>query len=248
MSEDANIDELAAEFMLGALPPDERAAVSARLLRDKQLAQAVSRWERRLSPLSHREPGAAPPPHIFERIMGSIAQDAVAGRDVERTTLLRKAGAWQWSAVAMAAAVAALALALGWLLANRHYASDALLFAVLERQASNPTADEPEILAGPAFVATFDAASGTLAIRQVAGRLPPPGKLYAVWLSEGGGRGAKLLGLMSRPQRRITLDLSERAVDLTSGPALVISMEDDGTARAPSEPILSRGKLERAPR
>ena len=47
-----NIDDLAAEYVLGTLDAAERVAVAARRLREPALEAAIQVWERRLSPLN----------------------------------------------------------------------------------------------------------------------------------------------------------------------------------------------------
>jgi anti-sigma-K factor RskA len=74
MTEDEDIDGLAAEYVLGSLDAAERAAVDARRRTDRHLAAAIAAWERRLAPLSDLDIATeATPPHLFESIAARIA-------------------------------------------------------------------------------------------------------------------------------------------------------------------------------
>ena len=64
MTEDDDIDGLAAEYVLGSLDPAERRQVDARRQKDASLAAAVAAWERRLAPLGERGRDAVPPAHL----------------------------------------------------------------------------------------------------------------------------------------------------------------------------------------
>ena len=61
MTEEDDIDGLAAEYVLGSLDPAERAQVDARRKTDAPLAAAVEAWERRLGPLNEQVAGIEPP-------------------------------------------------------------------------------------------------------------------------------------------------------------------------------------------
>lgn len=246
MTDTASIDELAAEFVLGVLPSRERAAVTQRLQNDKQLAAAVAAWERRLLPLSHREPGVAPPPNALAGILARIAQQAVVDRESEGVIALRhKTIARRRFGAAIAATAAVLAVALGILLKERLSLEPASLLAVIERQTNNPAADEPEIATGPVFLATMNARSKTLAIRQIAGPRPPLGRSYAVWLTEHGSAGARLLGILTRAERALSVDLSMHAHQDLSGHGLAVSLESGASVHAPTGPVIAIGKLEK---
>ena len=69
MTEDDDIDGLAAEYVLGSLDPAERRQVDARRKTDASLAAAIAAWERRLGPLSDRGRDVAPPAHLFDGIL-----------------------------------------------------------------------------------------------------------------------------------------------------------------------------------
>jgi anti-sigma-K factor RskA len=64
---DEAADILAAEYVLGTLPLDQREATATRIRRDTHFALAVARWEERLSPLNAGY-DTAPAPDLLPKI------------------------------------------------------------------------------------------------------------------------------------------------------------------------------------
>jgi anti-sigma factor RsiW len=115
MTEDEDIDGLAAEYVLGSLDAAERTEVDARRRTDRQLAEAIAAWERRLAPLSEREPGIAPPPHLIEDILARIAGEQRAAVGSAQILPLRGRAGRRWAFTLVGTALAAcLALAVVW--------------------------------------------------------------------------------------------------------------------------------------
>jgi hypothetical protein len=119
MTEEEDIDALAAEYVLGSLDAAERASVAARRASDRQLAAAIAAWERRLAPLSEREPGLAPPAHLLDAILTRIAAGqarAAGGSGPAQVVPLRRRSGRSWAFTLAGTALAAcLALAVVWL-------------------------------------------------------------------------------------------------------------------------------------
>ena len=111
MTEEDDIDGLAAEYVLGSLDAEERAAVDARRRSDAPLAAAIEAWQRRLAPLSEQIPGVTPPPDLFDGILSRISGPASDPRRVAEMTALRshsgRARRIAIAATALAACVAA---------------------------------------------------------------------------------------------------------------------------------------------
>jgi anti-sigma-K factor RskA len=113
MTEEENIDGLAAEYVLGSLDAAERADVEARRTVDGALRAAIEAWERRLAPLLEAAPDMAPPPDLLDRILVRIAEEparrtapvvALRTASQKRVRLLVSAGAL---AACLALAIAA---------------------------------------------------------------------------------------------------------------------------------------------
>jgi anti-sigma-K factor RskA len=115
MTEEDDIDGLAAEYVLGSLSAAERAEVEARRGSDAALDAAIEAWQVRLGPLSELAPGVEPPAHLFGRILTQIAdQSGTQGRSAD-VVPFRGGQARQRRLATVASALAAcLALALVW--------------------------------------------------------------------------------------------------------------------------------------
>jgi hypothetical protein len=121
MTEEEDIDALAAEYVLGSLDAAERARVAARRAGDRHLADAIAAWERRLGPLSEREPGLAPPAHLLDSILSRIATgEANAAASSARVLPLRRRSSRSW-AITVAGTALAACLALAAVLLNEPF-------------------------------------------------------------------------------------------------------------------------------
>lgn len=95
-------DALAAEYVLGVLPGDERRAVAARIEREPEFARLIDSWEVRLAPMASAYDEAEPPASVKQRLDARLfPAPPVAGRS---------AGFWSslafWRGLAAAAMVA----------------------------------------------------------------------------------------------------------------------------------------------
>ena len=75
MTERDDIDMLAAEYVLGTLDAQERAAVDARRVREADLAAAIAAWEQRLAPLNSHAQEIAASPGLFAKIEAQLPSD-----------------------------------------------------------------------------------------------------------------------------------------------------------------------------
>ena len=185
-----DMDNLAAEYVLGTLDVAERTAVAARRSREPALDQAISAWERRLAPLDAATPPVAPPPDLFGRIEQRLAAQPLAAgparedRGAEIVQLTRRVQRWRRMTVAASALAASLALAIG------------LRETVLAPQPQSFVAvfQKDDVL--PSFLLSIDLATRQLTIRPVAAE-PQAGKTYQLWIaSEQIGPSPKSLGLL----------------------------------------------------
>ena len=69
----------AAEYVLGTLSFDERAAFELERVVDPATAHAVAEWEERLGPLALAVPAETPPDHVWPGIAGALARAAAPG-------------------------------------------------------------------------------------------------------------------------------------------------------------------------
>jgi anti-sigma-K factor RskA len=115
MTEDEDIDGLAAEYVLGSLDASERRRVDLRRRTDAALSAAIAGWEQRLAPLSDQGAGVAPPAHLLEAILARIADQRAGSRQSAEVLALRgNSGRRRALAASVTLLAACLALAVGW--------------------------------------------------------------------------------------------------------------------------------------
>lgn len=236
MTEDDDIDGLAAEYVLGALDPSERVAVDVRRRNDRALAAAIRAWERRLAPLSWGTPEVEPPPHLFEAIVQKIG----APRLAEVVFLRRHAKRWRGVAAVATAIAACLSLAVGWFLYER-IVEPPLLVAELYRAAGTSTADE---IMHPAFVVSVDLNACTITARPVTAQ-PRPGRNYQLWIMRQGVPAPESLGVLGSPEALTVPCPAPIAPATLLNATLAVSQEPDGgsTTGTPTGPFAFLGKL-----
>ena len=107
MAEPGDMEELAAEFALGSLPPAERQEAEALMASDPAFAAMVKAWERRLIPLALALEPVEAPPRIRGAVMKAIAGDAAGSEMV--VAWKHKASAWRLATLGASAIAASLA-------------------------------------------------------------------------------------------------------------------------------------------
>ena len=249
MSDLTETDALAVDYVLGQLDPAERQAVSARLLRDAALAEAVQGWERRLAPLNELTPVVAPPDHLFAAIEARVmamesttksttelakeparADIASSAQVIDLTARLRR-----WRAIA--GLTGALAASLAVFTAVREVRQPQNFVAVLQKDA-----------ASPAFILTVDLAGKTFNVRSVSAE-PRPGKSYELWLVSDKFPAPKSLGLLGQGTFDARRSLAPYDPALVSNATFAVSVEPQGGSPSglPTGPVVYAGKLIQAP-
>jgi len=213
-----------AEYVLGTLTGDERAAFEAELARDETLRRAVAQWSERLQPLADSVAPVAPPLALRDRVLARIGGEMRA----ERSFSIIRWLAWTFGASALAAAVAVAAVlyftpqppALGG-------------YAMLREDSDN--------LSVVVFQIDKDR-------RQIVLLAQAPsagaGKDYELWVLPR-GKSPVSLGVL-KAQERIERPIDEmRASLIQPGTMLAVSLEPSGgsTSGAPTGPVLYTGKL-----
>jgi anti-sigma-K factor RskA len=236
MTEDEDIDGLAAEYVLGSLDPSERVAVDVRRRSDRALADAIGAWERRLGPLSWRAPEVQPPAHLWHSILERIGTPKTA----EVVFLRRIARRWRGIAAAATAIAACLSLAVAWFLYERINAPTRLV-AELYRAAGTSTADE---IMHPAFVVSVDLNPCAITARPVTAQ-PRPGRNYQLWIMRQGVPAAESLGVLSGPEALTVPCPAPIAPATLLNATLAVSQEPDGgsTTGTPTGSFAFLGKL-----
>ena len=96
-----------AEYALGVLDADARAAVAQEILVNAQAATAVAMWQRQLAPLAEDIGEIAPAAHLWTNIRQTLRLDAPA-RVPPRPSLWENLRLWQWLGVGASLAAACL--------------------------------------------------------------------------------------------------------------------------------------------
>lgn len=106
-----------AEYVLGVLDADARAAVEREVQDDPDAAATVQWWQQRLTPLSEDIASNAPPEYIWARIQDALGHSAsipvTAPRPIPRPGLWNSLALWRWLGIGggvVAAACLALAI------------------------------------------------------------------------------------------------------------------------------------------
>jgi anti-sigma-K factor RskA len=181
MNDREDIDDLAAEYVLGTLDASERTAVAARRQREGDLDAAIGAWEQRLAPLADAVPPLQPPAGLFAKIEARLADAGGAGQIIELQQRVRR---WRNLAAAASAVAAFLLVTIG------------VREAVRPQVPSSYVAVFQKDDVSPAFLLSVDLQTRTLSIRMVAAERQP-GKSYQLWIAtEQSGGVPQSLGLI----------------------------------------------------
>jgi len=174
MTDQNDLDTLAAEFVLGTLPTKERADVASRRANDPELDALILAWEDRLVPMMEDVAPVQPGPDLLARIeqrldeLESTGSSAAEPPHLATVTVLRnRIRRWQLStAVASVAALVLVAV-----LAFQPAQQPQSFVAVFQH-------DDQQ----PAFMLTVDLESRQMNVRPVTAEPPTQGKSYQLWI------------------------------------------------------------------
>ena len=218
---------LAAEYVLGVLPPDEYAAVGQRLRIDAALRADYRLWRNRLSTLDAQFAETPAPARVWTRIEQRLFASPAGQR-----------GLWNsigfWRSLSAAAALVAI-VAIGVNVATPRpdpNAFAAQLVAALSAQGSNVS-----------VVALYNASTGQLRLTTLSGDVVPD-KDYELWAIEG-SNPPKSMGVFPINQRVDMKLTSEELAGFGPGITLAISLEPKGgsTTGAPTGPVVAAGQV-----
>lgn len=224
---------IAGEYVLGVLSAEDRRKVEARLVKDRQFAAIVNRWEENLATFEddyealHLPPRARSP--MEQRLLGATPRDAAFSGSVA-------GGCWGslafWRALALAsfAVAAGLALLISALIAPRPVSGGRLV------------ADLAGEGAAIDLVARYDEASGSLKVTPVAGGSKD--KSLELWLTQE-GRAPVSLGVLPQTGEGTLTVPGELRGRLVQGATLSVSAEPFGgsTGGKATGPVLASGAV-----
>jgi anti-sigma-K factor RskA len=222
---DGGDDLLAAEYVLGVQPAEERATVAVRLRDDRAFAKLVEAWEQRLAPLNDDYAPIAPPPSVKAALDARLFPEQKA----------QSAGLWNslafWRALTVGAfALSALMVAPLLLAPKPQTIAVAPIVAPLQ-------ADTGEVR----FVALYQPGSDEIRISRVKSEKGAD-KDYELWLVDEGGKPQSMGVLPDKAEVRIKVK-PEYIAKIDAGDAFAVSVEQLGgsTSGAPQGPVIAVG-------
>jgi anti-sigma-K factor RskA len=249
LPEDHDINDLAADYVMGLLEGAELAAAEARLERDDAFAGAVHAWRERLAELDATAEEMQPSAALWDRIAANTKVAPPIPLPGARNAL-RGATLWNnlrfWRGAGIGGAFAALAFAMimiGALATSRQLRHE--LVALAQRKPIyvavlvNDTTKE----AG-AIVNTFS--NGRVELIPLRAIDVPAGRTLQIWTLWDRAIGPKSIGLASQ-SRTLQLNL-ESLPDTVPDQLFEITLEPEGGSPIgrPTGPILFKGNAARA--
>jgi anti-sigma-K factor RskA len=230
MSEE--LDNAAAEYVLGTLPADERARFAERLKSDPALRAAVTQLQSRLFPLDAAAAPETPRPEVWREIERLTGGATVASREATPSNVVelgRRLSRWRGAALVTGALAAGLAAVV-----------------IIDRLSVQPVPEGGRYVAvvdsgghEPALIAEVDTTTGVIRVRSVAAKTPP-GRSLELWhVAEG--HAPRSLGILKA-------DLDAQTIQDVAGPVdglIAVSVEPEGgsPSGAPTGPIVYTGRL-----
>lgn len=233
MTERDDIEELAAEYVIGTLPTGERESVNTRRLHDHALDMAISRWEQKLSPLLESVIPVPPPEGLFGKIQSEVSGSlAVISIAEHRAKLAARMRPWRLATGAMTALAASLA---GFLIWSGPVAPDMnpKYVAVIQEKSHSP-----------AFLMTVDMKSHMCAIKTVISP-PNPDKSYELWMVHESWKQPRSLGLVAKNDMEMMPMAPDIDPDLYMNATFAVSLEPAGGSPTgiPTGPVMYAGRL-----
>ena len=228
--------DLAGEYVLGVLDADERRAAAARIAGDRGFAAEVTAWENRLAPMVAAIVPVTPPAYVWARIRAALGHDRAApARTPPRAEApWQHVNFWRWlSAGALALAAASMvALFVGRREPAPATPAQAPLVAVMVLDSG-----------APAFVATFDRASGTMVVTPVS-TWTDAQHVPELWLIPKGDKPHSL-GVVDTG-KPITVTVPEdlrRAIDPASIVAISVEPAGGSPTGQPTGAVIAKGSI-----
>lgn len=227
-----------AEYVLGVLDADARAAVAHEAATTPEVAVAVALWERRLTPLADTIDEVAPAPHVWARIRQSLQLDAPA-RMQPRKGLWDNLQLWRWLGIGASAVAAALLVVV-------YLPRPALTPGVVNAGYMASTIQQDNGSTG--WTATMDLQHARMVVVPGTPVAFAPGSAPELWLIPAGAKPISV-GMIARDKATtLTLDPALLArLDATA--ALAVSVEPVGGSPTgqPTGPVIAKGVIGAAP-
>ncbi|MBN9218028.1 MAG: anti-sigma factor [Mesorhizobium sp.] len=223
-------DLLAAEYVLGVLPTEERQIASRRIDTETGFARIVDGWEVHLSPLAAGYPEVEPPASVKPAIDRRLFSSAAAAPTEQRAGLWSSLAFWRGLA---AAAVAALAIYIAVPYLNPPAVQPQT------RLVASLAADGSDVK----YLAVYDAAHHEVGLSHVSGERAA-GKDFELWMIEGKNAPVSMgvIPVGSTAHVVVTPAVQQK---LALGAVLAVSLEPAGGSPTgqPTGPVVAAGDL-----
>jgi anti-sigma-K factor RskA len=229
MPDEGGDDLLAAEYVLGVLSAEERAAAARRIEAEPAFARTVERWERHFGPMADAYQSAEPPASVKAALDRRLFPQA-PGQNAAR------AGLWSslalWRGLASAAVAAMLALAVVTYVVRPPLEPQARYVASLAADGSDVR-----------YLAFYDPATGEVGLSHVSGDRAT-GRDFELWMIEGGQAPVSMGVIPVGASVHVPVSEATRQ-KLAQGAVLAVSLEPAGGSPTgqPTGPVVAAGDL-----
>lgn len=222
-------DLLAAEYVLGVLPAQERDEATRRIEHDAEFARLVEAWEERLSPLNAGYGEVDPPASVKAALDARLF--ATRGATPLKPGLLQSLAFWR--------GVAAAALAALLLVITLPFLQPPPAMPTAERLVASLASEETDVR----YLVVYDAHAGEIGLSHVTGDREA-GRDFELWVIEGDDPPASL-GVIPVGANVHLLAPSAVRQKISTGALFAISLEPGGGSPTgqPTGPVVAAGDL-----
>jgi anti-sigma-K factor RskA len=232
-------DTLAGEYVLGVLDSVERRQVQARLETDREFARRVADWEGRFAPLLSDIEPVEVPTAVWTAICQRLGW---SGPERARSGFWESLGFWRGATV-LSSLIALAALA--FTVEHLNTVTPPPLAQQPVEAAARPVTPLQHDDGTPGWLASVDAARGTVLMVPVPAAPDAQGRVPELWLIPA-GKAPVSLGAVSISQSH-TVTVPQRArADLVAGSTLAITLESAAGLphAAPSSAVIAKGTIQ----
>ncbi|GGY22299.1 hypothetical protein GCM10008098_14260 [Rhodanobacter panaciterrae] len=224
-----------AEYVLGVLDADARAAVEQEIQVSPQAAAAVALWQRHLTPLTDDIGDMAAAPYVWARIHDAL-QLAAPAAPQPRASLWDNLRLWRWLGISASVAAAACVV----------------VIFTLPRPAITPSTASTAYMAATitqdngvtGWTATMDLQHARMIVVPATPAAFAPGRAPELWLIPPGEKPISL-GVIARDKPTTITLRTELLTRLSAQALLAVSVEPAGGSPTgqPTGPVMAKGAI-----
>ncbi|MGH8215755.1 MAG: anti-sigma factor [Rhodanobacteraceae bacterium] len=229
-----------AEYVLGVLDAEERAAVEREIASDPRAADEAARWQRYLSSLAEDIPPAAPPAHVWTRIQDTL--DMQAAR--HEPPAPAQASWWNnlslWRGFAFGAAAVAVACIIALAVLPRPIVTRAPAPPTIAYMTSTISQTSGQV----GWTAIVDLQQARMVVVPVQPQTIPASRAPELWLIPAGQKPIAVGVIAAKGATTIKLSPA-LAAKLGPTAALAVSIEPPGGSPTgqPTGPVIAKGAI-----